>query len=120
MTTLHLDTFEIEPGPDDEHVTLIFRSDSGESQAVALKRTQLPALVARLARETGPGQATPIDKDSLRTGKEYSVQAFYVQRPMPDDGARLLVLVVHFEDRVVTIPLELSPPDVQHMVTQLK
>lgn len=114
------DELEILPGPDDDHVTLSFRSDNGDRRDIILDRRQLPAIVGRLAQETGPGQAVPIDKGSLQIGATFAVQGWAVRKAT--DGSRLLTLMVDLPDpgRVVTIPLELTPADVQALIGQLK
>src|SRR5690606_34382736 len=103
----------------DEGLTLEFRSDAGGVAAIALLRGQLAALVARLVKEIGAGQAVPIDRGSLQIGQTFAVTAHQVQRR--GDGARRLVMTVDLPDqgRVVTIPLELSPDDVRSLIKDL-
>lgn len=118
MTPLRPDETDIRVS--DEDVTLDFRTDNGESRVVVLSRKWLPTLIARLMQETEPGQAVPIDRNSLQIGASFSVQGWQIQHR--SDGARRLVLAVDLPDqgRVVTIPLELSPSDVQNIIKQLQ
>lgn len=119
MSILRPDEMEVGTEENGQRVTLAFRSDSGETQAVSLARAQIPTFVARLLQETEAGSAVPIDRGSLHIGNTFAVQSFHVLRR--SDGARLLTLAVDMPDegRVVTIPLELSPIEVTRLIEML-
>jgi hypothetical protein len=120
MTEMPLRPDEAEMSTDGEDVVLDFRSDSGESRAVVLSRQWLPGLIARLMQQIGPDEAVPTDQGSLQVGARFAVQGWQVQHQ--SDGARRLDVIVNLPDqgRVVTIPLELTPPDVQSLIDRLK
>jgi hypothetical protein len=120
MTEMPLRPDEAEMSTDGEDVVLDFRSDSGESRAVVLSRQWLPGLIARLMDQIGPDEAVHTDQGSLQVGARFAVQGWQVQRQ--DDGARRLDVIVNLPDqgRVVAIPLDLTPPDVQSLINQLK
>jgi len=110
---------EIGTEEDGQRVTLTFRADTGESRAVSLTRAQVQSSVARLMQEIGGGQVVPIDRGSLQIGATYSLQSYHVQRNT--DGRSLLTLAVDLLDqgRVVTIPIELSPVEVEQLIKML-
>jgi hypothetical protein len=120
MTEMPLRPDEANIGPEGEDIILDFRSDSGESRAVVLSREWLPGLIARLMHQIGPEEAVPVDQGSLQVGARFAVQGWQVQRE--SDGARRLDVIINLPDqgRVVTIPLDLTPPDVQNLIDQLK
>jgi hypothetical protein len=119
VTILRPDEMEIGTEEDGQRVTLTFRADTGESRAVSLTRAQVQSSVARLMQEIGGGQVVPIDRGSLQIGATYSLQSYHVQRNT--DGRRLLTLAVDLLDqgRVVTIPIELSPVEVEQLIKML-
>jgi hypothetical protein len=113
------DEMEIGTEEEGQRVTLTFRTDTGETLGVSLTRGQVGVTVARLVQEIGSGSVAPIARGLLQIGASFSVQGFQVQRKT--DGARLLTLAVDMpeEGRVVTIPLELSPIEVEELIKML-
>ena len=104
---------------DRKRVKIVFRRDSGETQEAVLARTWIPQLIVQLQTRIEPGQATPIDRGSLRIGQTFSLQGYQVgHRP---DGSAILTLFVDLPDqgRVVTIPLVLPPPEITQFIQML-
>jgi hypothetical protein len=122
MTEMPLRPDEADISTDGEDVVLDFRSDAGESRSIVLSRQWLPGLIARLMHQVGPDEAIPsaTDQGSLQVGARFAVQGWQVARQ--SDGARRLDVIINLpdQDRVVTIPLDLTPPDVQSLIDQLK
>jgi hypothetical protein len=117
MTEMPLRPDEADISADGEDVVLDFRSDAGESRSVVLARQWLPGLIARLMHQIGPDEAVPTE---LQVGARFAVQGWQVARQ--SDGARRLDVIINLpdQDRVVTIPLDLAPADVQSLIDQLK
>lgn len=106
--------------PDGKSLRIVFRQDDGKEAAIHMARVHLPQLITVLQREMPPGQATPIDRRSLQIGVNFSLQGYEVrQRP---NGHKCLVLMVDLLDqgRVVSIPLDLSPQDVETIIKMLR
>ena len=113
------DECEVALSKDGESVRISFRRDNGTSREAVLPRKWLPGLVAQLLAQIEPGSAVPIDQGSLQIGRTFVVQGYNV-RKRPDGGC-LLTLFVDLPDqgRIVTIPLELSAPEVSEIVAIL-
>lgn len=111
---------EFEVGKDGDRVTLTFRADTGESQAVSLARAQVATFVARISQEIGAGSVVPIDRGTLQIGASFSVQGWQIQKR--DDGARRIVLAIDLpdQDRVVTMPLDFTSAEVAQFIEELK
>lgn len=113
------DECEVLEHSDGQHIRIVFRSDSGESQQVCVRRKWLPSLLNQLSEQIAPGQAVRIDQNSLRPGMDFALQGWDCRRN-PQGGARL-VLYVDLPDqgRVVTIPVALDAHDVPVLVQRL-
>jgi hypothetical protein len=107
-------------GEDGRQVKLVFRSDDGDSREIVVDRQWLPQLITQLQRRIAPGQAVPINKDSLDIGQTFALQGYQVRRNA--DGGAILTLFVDLPDqgRVVTIPLDFSSKDVDQLILMLK
>jgi hypothetical protein len=110
--------WEVEPH-DADHIKLVLRADSGRRLAAILPRSTIPELIARLVSEIGHGQGTPIAPSLLRPGLTIQVQGFGARRHQ--DGSADLTIMARLpeEGRDVTIPLPLSPADVDELVKML-
>lgn len=121
MPSFRPDDCEIE-AVGEHDIRLSFNAEDGESRQVLLARTWLPVLLAQLTQEVRPGQAVPIDPDSLQNAKGFVVEGFRVQRRERDNGSRRLVLTVDTRQPrgIVTVPLELPPYQVAGVLDMLE
>lgn len=104
---------------DGESVKMVLTNDVGERQEAVFDRRWIPSLITQLQRRIVPGQATPIDKDSLRPGQTFSLQGYEIWHEQ-DGSARLtLFLDLPDQNRVATIPIELTPKDVAAIIERL-
>jgi hypothetical protein len=109
----------VQEHPDGLHFRLNFIDAAGKSRAVTLTRDTLPLLAAALHSKIGDGKIVPIDQKSLRAGANILVKGWDIVK-RPDLGARLTLYVEMLDqDRVVTIPVDLSPENVTSLIIQL-
>jgi hypothetical protein len=111
---------ECEVFAEDDKVRIRFARDDGSSREILLQKGQAPSLAELLISKTESSRLVRIDQRSLRPGQTFVVQSFRVQKI--SDGSRLLTMTVFLSDqnRIVTIPLELSTGNAQLLVQQIK
>jgi hypothetical protein len=110
----------IERHSDGKRVRLTFLGDEDKALAVVLPVSGLPQLAAAVQSEIGTGLIVPIDRNSLKIGRPYSVQGFQVQYRQ-DGSARLTIFEnLHDQGRTVTHALELAAQDVTDLIAHLK
>lgn len=115
----HPDECEIFAHSDGEHIKIAFRTDSGESREVVLRRKALPSLLNQLSAQIAPGQAVRIDSHSLRPGTDFVLQGWEC-RLDAQGGARLVLYIdLPEQGRVVTVPLSLNAADVAQLIARL-
>ena len=64
---------------DGESIKMVLTNDAGEKQEAVFDRRWVPFLITQLQRRIVPGQATPIDRDSLRPGQTFSLQGYEIR-----------------------------------------
>jgi len=98
---------------------MIFSSAS-ERMEVCLSRQSLQSVVARLMSEIRDDRIVPIgSSDQLQPGQELQPLSFWVDRA-PIGNQRRLMIAVRVADRVLRIPLVLSPEQVEKLVAELE
>ena len=112
------DDLQFQTSDDGERVRLIFIRDSGEHQAVVLRRSDLASLVAGAQKLLSPRDAVPIDQGSLRPGMTLELTGFQFSPRESELGLTLFVELPD-QDRGVTIPLRLSRKDAESIMEQL-
>ena len=114
------DDVRIQPHSDGERVKVTFLRDTNESREVVLRRSWLPQFLNAMRNEIAPGQAVPIDPNSLSFGRSYSLQGWECKRS-PEGGARMTLYIdLPDQGRVVTMPISLGPDEVTHLIDQLR
>jgi len=107
-----VDAFEIKRSEDGEIITLIFTSDSGNSQEVCLSKNQFLPFAGKIQKEAHGESVVPIR--ALTEDMIFDVVHFST-RKNHQTGEVILDLVVQLPeqgDRAVTIPLYFSKKDV--------
>ena len=103
---------DVKERPDGKRLRLNFTGEGNKNRSVVLHREGVPLLVGALHSKIGHGTVVPIDKESLRAGANIQVQGWdLANRP---DRSVLLTIYLDMTDqnRVVTIPVELSQENV--------
>ncbi len=113
------DDLQFQTSVDGERVRLIFIRDTGEHQAVVLRRSHLASLVAGAQKLLSPRDAVPIDRGSLRPGTTLELTSFQFSPQGSELGLTLFVGLPD-QDRGVTIPLCLSRKDAAAIMEQLR
>lgn len=113
------DDFVVLLSEDGKRVTLRFSCDSDEQVLISIPRIHLASLVVEATKLLPPGSAVPIDRDSLRPGTTYSLQGYQFS-PRPEHLGLTLFVDLPDQGRVVTIPLQLTPKDIEVVSEQIK
>jgi hypothetical protein len=107
------DAFKVERQIGTNGVRVSFLSAQHGLTRVILDQVQLLSLIASLQKKIELSPMTPISLDRLRSGKSIVLRAFTAKKHA--DGSLEMVLIAEFEERVVTLPLTLTPEMVRDL-----
>lgn len=115
----HPDEMDVATSQDGRSIRLLFSKDSGERQAIIIPAQGAALLLQQLQKRTGRTVGLPASKGSLQFGETFSLAGVQIG-PRPEGGA-MLTLAIDLLDqgRVVTLPIELPPKDLEQLVANL-
>ena len=112
------DGFEAHTKKDGSECRLRFYDDGGNERTIILSRDQMLPLVSDLQSRIDKGSVRPISPHGMGIGTVFQLRSVQIGRSSDGGGTRM-TLHIAVDDGVRTLPIELTPSDVRHLIQQL-